>query len=248
VSRLVSELRDGIVVISLNDPARRNVLSEPLCLALSEALAEAAADPDARAIIITGAPPAFCAGADLADLEAAAAGDLGPLTAVYHAFMDVAASPLPTLAAVNGPAVGAGFNLALACDMRIASEKARFETRFLKLGLHPGGGHAWMLLRAVGWSHACRLLLAGQSVDAQEAYRIGLIEAIVPADTLIDQALDLLRACTTGSRELVLRTKASMRLAQGSDHHSAFLHETAEQTRSLGQPGFAAAIAHFRQR
>jgi enoyl-CoA hydratase len=248
MSRLLAELRDGIVILSLNEAARRNVLSEPLCLALSEALAEAAANPDARAIIITGAPPAFCAGADLADLEAAATGNMGPVTAVYHSFMDVAMSPLPTLAAVNGPAVGAGFNLALACDMRIASEKARFETRFLKLGLHPGGGHAWMLLRAVAWSHACRLLLAGQSLDAQEAYRIGLIETIVPAGALIDRAVELLRACTTGSRELVLRTKASMRLAQGSDHHSAFLHETAEQTWSLAQPGFAAAIAHFRQR
>jgi enoyl-CoA hydratase len=94
--------------------------------------------------------------------------------------MDVAMSPLPTLAAVNGPAVGAGFNLALACDMRIASDTASFDTRFLNLGLHPGGGHAWMLLRAVSWAHASRLLLAGQSVDAHEAYRIGLVEAVFP--------------------------------------------------------------------
>ena len=244
MSQLLSEMREGILVITLNDASRRNVLSEALCVAMSEAVSNATANPHARAIVITGAPPAFCAGADLADLEAAAAGNM-PVSAVYRSFMDVAMSPLPTLAAVNGPAVGAGFNLALACDMRIASENASFDTRFLKLGLHPGGGHAWMLLCAVGWAHASRLLLAGQSVDAPDAYRIGLIEAVVPTDELVDRAAEILRPTTAVSRELVMRTKASMRLAQQSDHQTAFLHETAEQSWSFGRPDFTAAIAHF---
>jgi enoyl-CoA hydratase len=173
-------LRDGVVVLSLNDAPRRKLLSESLCRAVSDAIASAASNLNAQAIIITGVPPAFCAGADLNDLKAGAEGHREPVETVYKAFMDVAMSPLPTLAAVNGPAVGAGFNLALACDMRIASDTASFDTRFLNLGLHPGGGHAWMLLRAVSWAHASRLLLAGQSVDAHEAYRIGLVEAVFP--------------------------------------------------------------------
>jgi enoyl-CoA hydratase len=248
MSMVDSELRGGVVVLSLNDAPRRNVLSGALCAALSRAVADAAADPRARAMVITGAPPAFCAGADLDDLAAAAQGRTEPLSAVYKSFMDVAMSPLPTLAAVNGPAVGAGFNLALACDMRLATDSALFDTRFLKLGLHPGGGHAWMLLRAVGWPHASRLLLAGQAVNAEEAHRIGLVETVVPEAALIDQAVEMLRACVTAPRELVLRTKASMRLAQTSDHPTAFLHETAEQKWSLETPKFAAALARFRQR
>lgn len=248
MSYVASELRDGVVVLLLKDAPRRNVLSESLCRDISDAIASAESNVDARAIIITGAPPAFCAGADLSDLRAASEGRIGPVEAVYKSFMDVATSPLPTLAAVNGPAVGAGFNLALACDMRIGSESASFDTRFLKLGLHPGGGHAWMLLRAVGWAHASRLLLAGQSVDAQEACRIGLIEAVLPEATLIDRAVDMLRTTFAASRELVVRTKATMRLAQCSDHQRAFVHETAEQRWSLGQPGFAAAITRSQKR
>jgi enoyl-CoA hydratase len=243
-----SELRAGVVILTLNDPRRRNMLSSALCSALSQAVADAAADSRARGIVIIGAAPAFCAGADLDDLAAAAAGRTQPLDVVYKSFMDIAASPLPTLAAVNGPAVGAGFNLALACDMRIAAQSAVFDTRFLKLGLHPGGGHAWMLLRAVGWPSASRLLLAGQAVDAEEAYRIGLVEAVVPEAALIDQTVEMLRICVAAPRELVLRTKASMRLAQKTDHATAFLHETAEQKWSLETPEFTAALADFRRR
>jgi enoyl-CoA hydratase len=248
VSVVGSELRGGVVVLTLNDAPHRNVLSSALCSALSQAVAEAAADPRVRAVVITGAPPAFCAGANLDDLAAAAAGRTEPLNAVYKSFMDVAMSPLPTLAAVNGPAVGAGFNLALACDMRIASDSAIFDTRFLKLGFHPGGGHAWMLLRAVGWAHASRLLLAGRAVNADEAHRIGLVEALVPEAELINQAIEMLRVCVSAPRELVLRTKASMRLAQSSDHQAAFRHETAEQKWSLESPEFAGALARMRQR
>jgi enoyl-CoA hydratase len=248
VSIVGSELRGGVVVLTLNDAPHRNVLSSALCGALSQAVAEAAADPRAKALVTTGAPPAFCSGANLDDLAAAAAGSTEPLNAVYKSFMDVAMSPLPTLAAVNGPAVGAGFNLALACDMRIASDGALFDTRFLKLGLHPGGGHTWMLLRAVGWAHASRLLLAGRAVNAEEACRIGLVEDVVPEAALIDQAVEMLRICVAAPRELVLRTKASMRLAQSSDHEAAFHHETAEQKWSLESPEFAGALSRMRQR
>ncbi|CAH0349225.1 enoyl-CoA hydratase-related protein [Sphingobium sp. CECT 9361] len=146
-------------LLTLNDPKRRNLLSGDLCRAISAAVAEANADPDAKVIVITGAPPAFCAGANLDDLEQAAGGETDTLHAVYNSFMDVAQSALPTIAAVNGPAVGAGLNLALACDMRLASADALFDCRFLKIGLHPGGGHSWMLQRAVGWAHAARMLL-----------------------------------------------------------------------------------------
>jgi enoyl-CoA hydratase len=248
MSYVLSEVRDGVAVITLNDPSRRNVLSGALCAELSGAVEQASGASDVHAIVITGMAPAFCAGADLNDLKLGAEGQMRPLEAVYKSFMDVAMSPLPTLAAVNGPAVGAGFNLALACDMRVAAGEAVFDTRFLKLGLHPGGGHTWMLLRAVGWAHASRMLLAGQSVDADEALRIGLVEAVVPGGELLDKAMLLLRATAAAPRELVVRTKATLRLAARSAHEAAFAHETAEQQWSLGQPGFAAAIARMQKR
>ncbi len=248
MSGLLVEQREGIVLLTLDNPSQRNVLSSKLCAALSKAVAAAEENADAKAIVITGTAPAFCAGADLEDLKAAARGEFAAVNAVYKSFMDVANSTLPTLAAVNGPAVGAGFNLALACDMRIASESAKFDTRFLKLGLHPGGGHAWMLLRAVGWSQASFLLLTGQSVNAREAHRVGLVECVVPDSDLSEQAFATLKRTAAASRELVLRTKATMRLACASDHRAAFVHETAEQKWSLEQSHFAEAIARAQER
>jgi enoyl-CoA hydratase len=248
MSYVLSEIRDGVAVITLNDASRRNVLSGALCTELSAAVEHAGAAADAHAIVITGTAPAFCAGADLNDLRLGAEGHLGPLEAVYKSFMDVAMSPLPTVAAVNGPAVGAGFNLALACDMRIAAGEAVFDTRFLKLGLHPGGGHTWMLLRAVGWAHASRLLLGCQPVDAGEALRIGLVAEVVPGGELLDRTIHTLTTTVAASRELVMRTKATMRLAARSGHEVAFAHETAEQQWSLSQPGFAASLARLQKR
>ncbi len=114
------------------------------------------ADPSVGAIVVTGAPPAFCAGADLGNLAEVDGERLG---AIYEGFLRIARSSLPTLAAVNGAAVGAGMNLALGCDVRLAARRARFDTRFLQLGLHPGGGHTWMLRRSPGcrrrWPPSC---------------------------------------------------------------------------------------------
>ena len=163
MSLLQVERNGGVVVITLNDPERRNILSGALSIELRDAVTAANSDPEAKAILITGAGKAFCAGAHLGDLEATAAGDTVAISHVYASFMALADSPLPTLAAVNGPAVGAGLNLALACDFRIASAAAVFDTRFLKLGIHPGGGCTWMLLRAVGWAQASRMLQIGRA-------------------------------------------------------------------------------------
>ena len=225
--------RGAAAVIELNDPKRRNILSPMLCRDLSAAVAEANADGQVKAIVITGAAPAFCAGADLDDLQAAAQGETDALHAVYQSFLDVAESPLPTIAAVNGVAIGAGMNLALACDIRMASEDASFDTRFLKIGLHPGGGHGWMLLRAVGWAEATRLLLLGQSVKAAEAREVGLVQRVTAPDRLVDAALELANRSEALPRELIVATKASLRVAAVSDHRASLVHETSAQIASL---------------
>ncbi|WP_028311509.1 enoyl-CoA hydratase-related protein [Derxia gummosa] len=240
---LVQHRREGgIHRITLDNPARRNLLSVGLCTALIEAVALACEDPAATAIVIDANGRAFCAGADLDDLKAAAAGSTEAVELVYRAFMVVADAPLPTVAVVQGPAVGAGMNLALACDQRIATTGARFDTRFQRIGLHPGGGHGWMLLRAVGWANANRMLLGGQPVDGAEALRIGLVQHCVEPQALaglLDAELAGLAAAPPG---LVRRAKASLRLAARGSHAEAFAHETAQQMWSLQQPAFAARV------
>ncbi|HEY2204871.1 MAG TPA: enoyl-CoA hydratase-related protein, partial [Pseudonocardia sp.] len=133
-----SERRDGVALITVSDPERRNAMAADLAAQLVEEVRRAEQDESVGAVVVTGEPPAFCAGADLAQLgESTEAG----LRRVYAGFMAVANCTLPTLAAVNGAAVGAGMNLALACDVRVAGPKARFDSRFLQLGIHPGGGY-----------------------------------------------------------------------------------------------------------
>ena len=138
---------DGVATLTLDRPEERNTLTAAMVADIRAAMDECEADEGVGAVVVTGAPPAFCAGGNLGNLAEA---DRDSLLAIYEGFLRIARSPLPTVAAVNGAAVGAGMNLALCCDLRIAAESARFDARFLQLGLHPGGGHTWMLRRAVG--------------------------------------------------------------------------------------------------
>src|SRR5690606_24161884 len=137
------------------------------------------------AVVVTGAPPAFCAGANLGNLAEADGDSLGR---IYEGFLRIARSPLPTLAAVNGAAVGAGMNLALGCDVRLAARRAKFDTRFLQLGIHPGGGHTWMLRRIAGPQTAAATVLFGDVLDGAEAERIGLVHRVVDDGDLLTAA------------------------------------------------------------
>ena len=156
------EVRDGVAVLRLDDPRRRNALSLAMAEAIREALDTLERSPEVGALVLTGRPPAFSAGADLEDLERA---DRERLRRIYDGFLAVAGFPLPTIAAVNGAAVGAGLNLALACDIRIAARSARFESRFVDLALHPGGGHTWMLRHLLGPQGAAAIVLCGEPLD-----------------------------------------------------------------------------------
>ncbi len=147
---------DRVAVVTLDDPSRRNALSLQLSADLASTIEALVEDPEVGAVVVTGDGPAFCAGADLTQLgDSAREG----LLAIYEGFLAVARCPLPTIAAVNGPAVGAGMNLALACDVRLAGESARFDTRFLQLDLRDPSGqgtHTWDA--ATCWVHRATLL------------------------------------------------------------------------------------------
>ena len=138
--------RDGnVAVVTLDDPARRNALSLEVTVQLGQAVDEATADPSVGALVLTATPPAFCAGGSVDDL-------LNPrasLRDMYAGVLALSRTTLPSVAAVNGPVIGAGVNVPLACDVILASPKARFDPRFMDLGIHPGGGHLWRMER---WS------------------------------------------------------------------------------------------------
>lgn len=241
-------LADRVVVITVNDPDRRNAVTEAMSSELRDAVQRAESDSQAHAVIITGAGKAFCAGADLSALGAAT--DQG-LERIYAGFMAVARCALPTIAAVNGAAVGAGLNLALAADVRIAGPHAMFDPRFQKLGIHPGGGATWMLHRAVGPQVARAALLFGMRFDAEDAVRHGL--ALSVADDPLAAALDLAAGPASAPREVVLATKASMRATAipgftDLDHHEAAKNiELGPQAASIESPEFAARLAAARQ-
>ena len=165
------KVEDRVALITVNDPDRRNAVTAEISAALRAAVDAAEADPEVHAVIVTGAGRAFCAGADLTALGAATEDGL---RVIYDGFLAVANCSLPTIAAVNGAAVGAGLNLALAADVRIAGQAALFDPRFQKLGIHPGGGATWMLHRAVGPQVARASLLFGMRFDAEAAVRYGL--------------------------------------------------------------------------
>jgi enoyl-CoA hydratase len=241
------EQADGVALVTLDAPQRRNSLTLAMVSEIVAAMDEIEGKGETGAVIITGAPPAFCAGASLDHL-----GDGGTkgqdrragLLAIYEGFLRVLRSPLPTIAAVNGAAVGAGMNLALACDLRLAGRRARFDTRFLQLGLHPGGGHTWLLQRIAGPQAAAAAVLFGEVLDGDVAEACGLVWRCVDDDALVDTARTLARQAASAPRELARRTKATLATMVGvHDIDTAIDVELDAQVWSIGQPDFAERLA-----
>lgn len=196
----------GLRVITLNDPDRRNILAPQLCAQLLETVQTVAADPDAKALIVAGAGTAFCGGADMpaifGDQSRSVATLRDDLHEVYASFLAIRALAIPTIAAVQGPAVGAGLNLAMVCDIRIAGPDASFSATFSRIGLHPGGGCTWFLVQAMGQDRALKMLLDGGSKRGADAVASGvathfaedpLAEAHVLASRYVALDVQLLR-------------------------------------------------------
>jgi enoyl-CoA hydratase len=243
---LRSEIRDRVALVTLDAPARRNALSLELVDEIEVGFDAIESDPGVGAVVVTGAPPAFCAGADLSHLGSS---QRQGLSRVYEGFLRVGRSPLPTIAAVNGAAVGAGVNLALVCDVILAGESARFDTRFIDLGLHPGGGHTWMLQRRIGSQAAAALVLFGRVLDGRQAERAGLAWSCVPDDELLPLALEMASTAARAPRELVQRVKQTMRdVTELTDHAAAVERELDPQVWSINQPAFQEKLAALRQR
>jgi enoyl-CoA hydratase len=238
------ERRDGVGVITIDRPERRNSLTIDMSAQLVEHVAVCEDDDGVSAIIVTGTPPAFCAGADLTALEEAREEGL---RAIYAGFLAFANSSLPTIAAVNGAAVGAGLNLALACDVRLVSIDARFDARFLQLGLHPGGGMTWMLQRLVGPQTAAAMTLFGRILDGDEAIEMGL--AVDMYEDVVDAAVEFAQPAVKAPRDLVVTTKRTLRTTAAYDRHDdAVEAELVAQVASMESPAFTELLAAMRAR
>jgi len=241
-----TERLNGVAVVTLDDPRRRNALSLAMAGEVKAAFDALASSDDVGAVVVTGNPPAFSAGADLTDLELA---DRDRLRGIYEGFLAVARFPLPTIAAVNGPAVGAGLNLALACDVRVAGRSARFESRFTDLALHPGGGHTWMLRQLLGGQGAAAIVLCGEPLDGEAAVRRGLAWTCVDDYTLLDEACRMAGRAAAAPRELMTRLKATLRkMSSVTDHDEAVTHELEAQLWSVDQPEFQNRLAALKRK
>lgn len=240
---VATEVRDGVATLTLTDPGRRNAIGLPMAREMVEAID--GLDPaEVGALVITGEGPAFCAGADLSVLEMA---DESALTELYESFNCVLRSHLPSIAAVNGAAVGAGMNLALACDLVLASERARFHTGFLRLNVLPGGGHTWMLSRAIGPRGASAMTLFQDSLDGREAERVGLAWRCVPDDELLCLAQDLAGRAAARPRALIERLSRTLDWVAGPvDRAEALRYELEHQLWSLQQAEARGAIEAVR--
>ncbi len=241
MSLLDVSIADRVATLTMNNPAERNTLTAPMVDEIVAAMDEVEADDGVGAVVITGAPPAFCAGANLGNLESANGQSLG---AIYEGFLRVARSPLPTIAAVNGAAVGAGMNMALGCDVRIAARRAKFDTRFLQIGLHPGGGHTWMYRRIAGPQVTMAAVLFGEVMDGAEAERVGLAYRCVDDDALLATAHEMAARAASAPRELSIVTKKTIKdMADVATHEAAVVRELEPQVWSTTKPWFKERIA-----
>jgi enoyl-CoA hydratase len=231
---------DGVAVVTLADPGRRNAISLELAGQLTALVTSIEGDSAVRAVVVTGEGSAFCSGADRAALRRA---DETTLRIVYGAFLALRNLPLPTVAAVNGSAVGAGFNLALACDVRIAAHSAVFDSRFVTIPIHPGGGHTWMLERATGPQTAAAMTLFGHSIDGPRAAEVGLAWACVPDAELLDASVEFCARAAAAPPDLVREIKDTLRTAPGfAGHETASEFELRRQLASATRPEYRARI------
>lgn len=245
MSLVRSHIEGGVATVTLADPDRRNALTLPMVNEVEALFDELEADPAVGAVVVTGEAPAFCAGADLSHLSSSASGGAETgLRAIYEGFLRISRSPLPTIAAVNGAAVGAGMNLALVCDVRLAAERARFDTRFLQLGLHPGGGHTWMFRRIAGPQAVAATVLFGEVLDGAEAERIGLVWRCVADHELLPTAKAMAAKAAAAPRDLVGKVRETIAdMAGVSTHEEAVDRELVPQVWSLEQPAFKERVA-----
>ncbi|HET6561940.1 MAG TPA: enoyl-CoA hydratase-related protein [Marmoricola sp.] len=244
--------REGVVLLTLDNPDQRNAMSAPMTEAWQVAIDGLAGDPGVRAVVVTGAGSAFCSGGDPAWIAGEPDAQVDRLRTrmmgFYRAWLSVRDLEVPTIAAVNGPAVGAGLCLALACDLRYAAASARMSVPFVRLGMHAGMAATYTLPNVVGQARARELLLTGRMVDADEALRIGLVSQVSPDETFLDDVLDT-AAGIAGTAPVASRlTKVALRDGGHADFDSALQWEALAQPVTLATEDLQEGVRASRER
>jgi 2-(1,2-epoxy-1,2-dihydrophenyl)acetyl-CoA isomerase len=234
---IVVDSRPGYRVITLNRPQRLNAFTEDMHLGLRAALDEAQADPACRALLLTGAGRAFCAGGDVKSMaEGGEQRSAAEATARLRSRMEVSRIlhelPKPTIAMINGPAAGAGLALALACDLRIAGASARLVTAFVRVGFSGDFGGSFFLTRLVGTAKARELYFTGRPVEADEALSLGLVNRVVPDEQLHDVTMELARSLAHGPAVALALMKRNMNCAESGGLAELLDMEAAHQVQT----------------
>lgn len=233
--QVIYTVTENVATITLNRPERLNALSPQLRLDFKNALEVADTSNEVRAIIITGAGRGFCSGGDVKAMnEANESGTAGPLNDKIAPVRDQVVlamrnSDKPVIAAVNGPAAGAGMNIALACDIRVASDTARFGQTFSRRGLHPDWGGTYFLPRIVGMAKACELIWSGKMIDAEEALHLGIVSEVTEPGVLLETAQALALSFAAGPPIAIRLAKRAMYRAMDSSLREALEFETYAQ-------------------
>ena len=245
------EMRGAVCVLTLNRPDRLNALNVQVAHEFKAAVAEAL-ERGARAIVLTGAGRAFCAGGDLREMQEIAKKDGRveaffdePLRLLNDAILLMRQTPVPFIAAVNGVASGGGCNLALACDLVIAAESARFNQAFIKIGLTPDCGGTFMLPRLVGWKRATELLFTGELVGAQAALEMGMINSVSPDNELMSRAMAMAEKLAQAPTAAIGEIKMLLEASAANDMRSHLDLERRTQIESGKTKDFVEGVSAF---
>ena len=249
---LVERRPDGVVVLTLDLPARRNMMSDAMTGSWRRAVAGIAADQQVRCVVVTGTPPAFCSGGDLswigAEPDATIERLRARMAAFYRSWMCLGDLEVPTIAAVNGAAIGAGLALALACDVRYVADDAKLAAPFTRLGMHPGMLTTWSLTRAAGLAVARDLLLTGRVLTGVEAVQVGLASRAGPAGEVLSVALEAAATVAASAPVATRLTKMALSGDGPASYAAALEWEALAQAVTLASQDLQEGLAAQREK
>lgn len=253
---LLLEKKDGIAVLTLNRPDRMNAFDQPMEAEFVQALQELDQDEEVRVLVVTGAGKSFCAGADVWRMSPEER-ERKPKGAeefrrgfrnIQGVILGLQRLEKPTIAMINGAAVGGGFDLACACDLRVGSEKARFMVAFTRIGLFPGWGGTWLYPRIIGIPKAAEMLFTGDFLEAKDAERYGLLNRLVPAEELEGETMALARRIADGPPIAIRLSKLQLYKGLEMDLETAMKVAAACETITLTSEDHKEGVAAFREK
>jgi enoyl-CoA hydratase len=241
-----------VVLLTLDNPDQRNAMSGPMTEAWTETVAGIRADPDVRCVVVTGEGSAFCSGGDprwiAGEPDAPVHALRTRMLGFYRAWLSIRDLEVPTIAAINGAAVGAGLCLALACDLRYAAASARMSVPFVRLGMHAGMAATYTLPNVVGEAHARDLLLTGRMVGADEAFRMGLVSSVTPDEEFLATVLETAAGIAASAPIASRLTKVALRDGGHADFESCIDWEALAQPVTLATEDLQEGVRASRER